>query len=388
MTERQLQFRVGLFVIVAAVLAAGMIFQFGEFGAFWQRSLTISVHFDAAPGVQAGGPVEMNGVSIGTVRDVEIDTRRGGALVMVDLDTRFRIRRDARPRLIRSLLGDTTVEFTAGHKGRPVRSGDVLEGLPLVDPMRVVERLDDQLRTTMSSFDATSQQWRRVAVNLNGLMETRHEDLDRAIRDSALALNQFSRTMQSADALFSSANKVLGDPRQQQNLKRSLEALPRLVGETEATFVAVRKTVLTVNTNLEQLQGVTAPLARRGDSIVTRLDKTLGNLELLSTDLARFSRAVNRPDGSLNQLANDPRLYRNLNDSATSLAVLLRNLQPVIRDLRVFSDKIAAHPELLGVKGVLRGSAGVKQPPQSPQPPRKLAPAGGVKPANGSTRNR
>jgi len=387
MTERQLQFRVGLFVIVATVLAAAMVFQFGEFGAFWQRSLTVSVHFEAAPGVRSGGPVEMSGVPIGTVRDVEIDTTRGGALVVIDLDTRFPIRRDARPRLIRSLLGDTTVEFTAGRKGRPVRSGDVLEGLPLVDPMRVVEQLDEQLRTTMSSFDATSRQWRRVAVNLNGLMETRHEDLDRAIRDSAVALAQFSRTMQSADALFSNANKVLGDPRQQQNLRRSLEALPRLVGETEATFAAVRKTVLTVNTNLEQLQGVTGPLARRGDSIVTRLDKTLGNLELLTTDLARFSRTVNRPDGSLNQLANDPRLYRNLNDSATSLAILLRNLEPVIRDLRVFSDKIAAHPELLGIKGALRGSAGVKQSPQPPQKT-KVTPAGATGPAGGPTRNR
>ena len=33
MTERQLQFRVGLVVIIAGVCAAVMIFQFGEFGA-------------------------------------------------------------------------------------------------------------------------------------------------------------------------------------------------------------------------------------------------------------------------------------------------------------------------------------------------------------------
>jgi len=120
-----------------------------------------------------------------------------------------------------------------------------------------------------------------------------------------------------------------------------------------------------VNSNLENLQGVTDPLSRRGGSIVGRLDTTLGNLESLTGDLARFSKTVNTPEGSLNRLARDPTLYRNLNDSATSLVVLLKNLEPVIRDLRVFSDKVARHPELLGVGGALKGSAGVKEVPRS-----------------------
>ena len=171
--------------------------------------------------------------------------------------------------------------------------------------------------------------------------------------------------MATANDLFANANQVLGDPRQQQNLKRSLEALPRLVGETESTLRAVRTTVLTVNGNLENLQGVTDPLARRGGSIVGRLDKTLGNLETLTGDLSRFSRTVNTPEGSLNRLARDPTLYRNLNDSAASLSVLLKNIEPVVRDLRIFSDKVARHPELLGVRGALKGSAGVKEVPRS-----------------------
>ncbi|MDP7277781.1 MAG: MlaD family protein [Planctomycetaceae bacterium] len=364
MTERQLQFRVGIFVIIAAVSAAMMIFQFGEFGAFWQRPITVVVHFSSAPGVQPGGPVEMNGIPIGTVRDIGIDRRRGGARVRVDLLPRFQVRSDARPRLIRSLFGDTTIEFTLGRQGRTLRDGDVLEGLPPVDPMNVVARLDEQLRTTMASFERTSVQWGRVAENINGLVDNRRGDLERAIGESAVALAQFSKTMTSANALFANANQVLGDPRQQHNLRQSLDALPRLVGETEATIKAVRRTVLTVNTNLVQLQGVTAPLARRGDSIVARIDATLGNLESLTADLGRFSRVINTPSGSLSRLARDPALYRNLNESSGSLALLLKNLQPVIRDLRIFSDKVARHPELLGVQGALRGSAGVKEPPR------------------------
>ena len=40
MTERQLQFRVGLVVVLAGVCAVVMILQFGEFGAFWRKPVT------------------------------------------------------------------------------------------------------------------------------------------------------------------------------------------------------------------------------------------------------------------------------------------------------------------------------------------------------------
>ena len=365
MSERQLQFRVGVVVILSGVCAAVMILQFGEFGSFWRKPLTVAIHFPTAAGVQPGGPVEMNGVAIGTVREVSIDRKRDGTRVIVDLEPRFGIRTGARPRLVRSLFGDTTVEFTLGGSGRPLRSGDRLKGDPSLDPMQLVSRLDEQLRITMASLESTSRQWSDVAENINGLVGGRRGELEGAIIKSADALEQFSRTMSTANDLFSNANDVLGDPRQKQNLRNSLDALPRLVGETELTLRAVRKTVLTVNSNLENLQGVTDPLARHGGSIVGRLDTTLGNIESLTGDLSRFSKTVNTPEGSLNRLARDPTLYRNLNDSATSLVVLLKNLEPVIRDLRVFSDKVARHPELLGVGGALKGSAGVKEAPRS-----------------------
>ena len=363
MTDRQLQFRVGLFVIVATVIAAAMVFEFGEFKVFWERPVTVTLRFSSAPGVQPGGPVEMHGVSIGTVRGVAFDADRGGVLVTVDLRPRFRLRTDAHPRLVRSLLGDTTIEFTPGTSSRPLVSGSVLAGDAGVDPLAIVGRLDEQVRLTLLSLEQTSQQWSRVAENINGLVETDHGDLHRVIDNSADALAEFTRTMKAANDLFAVANTVLGEPGGRQRLRRSLDALPQLVSETEATIGVVRQTVLSVNRNLKHLEGITEPLARRGPSIVNRLDRTLGNLELLSGDLSRFSRTINQPGGSLNRLASDPKLYLNLSDSASTLAILLKNLEPVVRDLRVFSDKIAAHPELLGIRGALRGSAGVKNPP-------------------------
>ncbi|MEZ5949624.1 MAG: hypothetical protein R3C12_10490 [Planctomycetaceae bacterium] len=61
--------------------------------------------------------------------------------------------------------------------------------------------------------------------------------------------------------------------------------------------------------------------------------------------------------------AQDPQLYRNLQLSSASLAALLSNLEPIMQDMRVFSDKVARHPELLGVSGYMKGSSGLKELP-------------------------
>ncbi len=37
-----------------------------------------------------------------------------------------------------------------------------------------------------------------------------------------------------------------------------------------------------------------------------------------------------------------------------------KNLEPILRDLRQFSDKVARNPELLGVGGAVRPSNGLK----------------------------
>jgi phospholipid/cholesterol/gamma-HCH transport system substrate-binding protein len=80
----------------------------------------------------------------------------------------------------------------------------------------------------------------------------------------------------------------------------------------------------------------------------------------LMSELNRFAKLVNTKEGSLQKFASDPSLYDNLDRSSQSLSVLLRNVEPVLRDLREFSDKVARNPELLGVGGAVRPSAGLK----------------------------
>ena len=363
MTERQLQFRVGVFVLAAATVAGVMVFQFGELRTLWERHYTVAIHFETAPSVQPSTPVRRNGVSIGRVREVVFDEEQGGVTVLVDVRAQYRLRRDAQPRLVRSLLGDASIAVTPGRSHDYLPDGGKLVGEPPVDPIEIIDRLENKMTMTLESFHATSREWQNVGRNLNSLMGTNQGQLNVVIERTAEALSQFTATMQNANAALAHANKVLGDPKHQENLKRTLSALPELVDETRQTIMTVRLAAKNVDRNLNNLNEVTLPLAKQSRSMVSKLDSTLGNLETVSAELSQFSRLLKREEGSLQKFVNDPELYRNLNRSASSLAVLLKNIEPIVADLRIFSDKIARHPEMIGVRGALTRSSGLKDPP-------------------------
>ena len=69
----------------------------------------------------------------------------------------------------------------------------------------------------------------------------------------------------------------------------------------------------------------------------------------------RFTRALNTSEGSLGQLINNPELYKNLNQAILNINCLTRELQPVVRDARVLTDKLARHPGAIVTDAVSPG---------------------------------
>ncbi|VAX38499.1 hypothetical protein MNBD_PLANCTO02-164 [hydrothermal vent metagenome] len=370
MTERQLQARVGMFTIVAMVLVAIMVFQFGSLKNVFHPRYEIAIHFTEAPGLFPSTPVRMNGITIGSVKEVTLDNEHGGVLVIVEIDEKYRLRTDSTPSLRRTILGDSSIEFTPGVEKEFVIAGTRLHGLAPTNPMDIVNRLEKQVNKSVTSFEETSAEWKKVGVNINHLMFTNRDDIELAIQKSVKSLDQFSQVMQNTNKVLQNADLVLGDKENQANLKRTLAAMPKMVEETQQTIAAVRQTVIAVqgavekaDQNLENLQKVTEPLGKRTTSIVVNLDATMTNLKQLSGELNDYVKLVKNKDGSLNRMIEDPELYNNLNRSAAALNVLLKNIEPIMKDAQVFSDKIARHPELMGVSGAMKGSSGLKNEP-------------------------
>ena len=389
MSERQIQFQVGLFVIAAFAVGTLLIVQFGDLQRYWRETYLVAAHFQEASGVRAGTPVRLHGIAIGAVREVRIDDKEGGVLVVLEIDARRQLRADSDCALAVSLFGDSVVEFSGGKSHKRIAPNDCIEGRPAANPIEIVQRMEVNVVETLSTFKATSKQWEEVGQNLNKLMETKQGSLDEVVERAALALNEFTKTMRTADATLSSAKMILGDPKVQTDLKRTMSALPDMVDDTRKvveevrrTIAATRGTIGKIDENLDNLKAATSPLARRSDVMVSQIEHSLKEFDGLVTELNTFSRMVNNKDGALQRFVADPALYENLNRSANAMTVVLENLKPALRDLRVFADKVARHPEILGVSGALHISSGLKEP--------VIEQTGGVnhpRPFNGPTAN-
>jgi phospholipid/cholesterol/gamma-HCH transport system substrate-binding protein len=366
-TERQLQFRIGLLVLIALGIGGWLVYEFGDLRQFTQKRYAFSIHFESAAGLYPTAPVTFSGLTVGSVGQIQLDERRGGVTVGGTVREGVLIPADSRAVIVRSILGETAIDITAGPGRDVVKAGSKLNGQLAVDPLEMVQRMEGRAIEVLDAVTATSREWQLVAKNLNGLMETNRGGLDQVVERASESLHQFTITMNNVNDLLKSANKVVGDPEAQQALHDTLVAMPRLVNETQRTIAETRGAVAStrlvldnVNKNLVNLTQVTEPVGKRGEQMVAKLDSSLTSLDQLMGELNRFARLVNTKDGSLQKFASDPSLYDNLDRSSQSLAVLLRNVEPVLKDLREFSDKVARNPELLGVGGAVRPSAGLK----------------------------
>jgi phospholipid/cholesterol/gamma-HCH transport system substrate-binding protein len=75
MNERVMQFRIGMFAIVAGLVLTMLIIWFGESPALLRDQVYVVVHFMEAPGVSEGIPVRKSGIRVGEVSSIAFDER-------------------------------------------------------------------------------------------------------------------------------------------------------------------------------------------------------------------------------------------------------------------------------------------------------------------------
>ena len=77
MNERVMQFRIGMFVIVAGLVLTMMIIWFGESPTLFRNHAYVKVRYSEAPGVAEGITVRKSGLRIGEVLSIDLDDRPG-----------------------------------------------------------------------------------------------------------------------------------------------------------------------------------------------------------------------------------------------------------------------------------------------------------------------
>lgn len=357
--ERRLQFQVGLVVLIALAIGTALVIRFGDLQKDLQQRYIVSVHLETAGGLYQGAPALMSGLPIGFVSQIRFGDD-GGVIADLGIRPNIKIKADSLPMVTRSLLGEAAIEFLPGRSEELLVDGSEIAGQGASDPLAAIQRLESRAVTLLDSLAVTTNEWQKVGANVNNLMTTNRGNVDQVIEEAAESLHALTQTLQNANRMIASANQVLGNPTTQQSLSETINGLPMLVEDTRRTIVGSRMAIEGVHRNMVNLAQITEPIGQRGEAMVGKLDSSLSNLEQLLSELNRFTQIVNKPNGTLQKFAADPTLYDNLNRSSQSLATILRNVEPLLKDFKEFSDKVARNPEVLGAGGVVRPSSGLR----------------------------
>ncbi|MGW8256949.1 MAG: MlaD family protein [Thermoguttaceae bacterium] len=357
MNERVMQLRVGLMVLATLLILGILMVMFGELPTIIHGEYTLYVTFDQAPGVNDGTPVRKSGILIGRVTKVRFSDDDTKVEVTVAIQDQYRLHRNERCRVQANILGDASLVFIRmpGERssGELLKNGDRIKGLFAAEPTQMIANIQQKFDSTISSVQDTSHELGTASKRLTITLETLNKMLEENRKGIKTAVDQ-------ANEIMHSTRNVIGDKETQKQLRTAMKQMPEMIKDAHDAVLKMRDTATVLDRNLRNIEGFTRPLGERGESLIGNLDRGTEKLDKLVSEMLKFSQALNSSEGTVGQLVNNPELYRRMNRAAKNIEQLSRQLQPIVSDARVFSDKIARHPEVLGVRGAVQKSIGIK----------------------------
>lgn len=367
MDERVVQFRVGVMVFATLIIVLILLVMLGETPELAKRILqpteTVRLWFPEARGIRKDSLVRRQGILIGRVTKVEFAgqepeleppkgldqaTYDSGVVVTTALQSdKLPYEHDVCT-IETDLLGKPSLHFVRAEDmpatTNRLDTNKVHRGQIALDPLDSLSAVTKTLAEVTPGINNASQALETAAKDVSGLVIANQF----AVRDAVIQANQ---TLGSIATLAEDASDLIGDRQTQDKLKAALKELPDTLNQ-------MRTTLKKAQDRLDEMQAFTEELG--SDEMIRRLEGGSKDLEELLENLAVFSAKLRDPQGSLGLLLRDRRLYDHLDSTAENIDDLSRQLKPILNDVRVFTDKIARHPERLGARGALQRYPGVK----------------------------
>ncbi len=347
--ESKRNLRVGLLAITGLALVAVTILMVGSRKQLFIRHTRFHTSFQNVTGLETGGPVKLNGVTVGFIERIDLpaDPSEERIRVRFTVDARYmeRIRIDSEAS-IRSmgLLGDRYIEITSGsHQADSILEGGLVPG---TDPAE------------LSTFVATGED---LLENLIAISATLRNILTRVDAGEGL-LGELTRTPQSGIHLSESLTETLSALSSiLSRVDRGEGLIGRLVSESSGSgdlideLTATSRSLHRITTQfaidmerhdtayaallrspeggdqihevLEALTNAAGAIAAVADEMATgqgtlpRLmqdkefaDDFLNDLHGLVESLHSAADKLDRGDGTMGAFINDPQLYMDLED--------------------------------------------------------------------------
>ncbi|MFH1093618.1 MAG: MlaD family protein [Candidatus Omnitrophota bacterium] len=178
-----IEFKVGIFVVIAIIILSMIVFQIGGINIFNTNIYKLNVIFDFVNGVSKDAPVHVAGVAVGDVKDVEISYNKEKKKTQVQLHlvikNNVKIPKDSVAYInTLGILGEKYVEIVPGEdRDNFLRDEDFIIGNNPVQLEKLTESLVDVIgdQTVRDSLKESFYNMRVATENLRQTTETLNE---------------------------------------------------------------------------------------------------------------------------------------------------------------------------------------------------------------------
>ncbi|RMF62583.1 MAG: MCE family protein [Bacteroidetes bacterium] len=289
------EFKVGLSILLAAIIFILGVRFFEDLPLF-RGTTTLETAFENASGLIAGNTVRVNGVTVGSVDDVQLDPATNQVRVRFHVKNDIKVPEGSRTRI-------------SGFDALNVVRMDLLLGPPENPPIPDGGFVPSETET----------------------------DLLGTLTDRAPALvDRVDSVLVGLTATLDGTQSLLNDPGS--DLRQTLSALRTSLGTLNTFLRTEQGRVRQVLENTETLTaGLNEVVSEQGDSlgvvvqhlnqVLARLDRNLATFETTTATLDEMLARLNRGEGTLGRLLVDDALYVKLDTTLTNLNNLLAEFQ-------------------------------------------------------------
>ena len=299
------QLRVGITVIIAAMVLAILIFLMTGSGGFLTPKIQIFAYFDDAQGIRVGAPVNLQGVPIGNVTDVRV-VNHGNTPVQVRMRIVKRmaaeIPTDATAALTQAgVLGETFVNIdrTQAKSRQAIHDGSELA-------IKDNPNFQDVIRTTQGSLQNVDVLIRRID-RIVTFIESGQGSIGKLIYDQELynRLNSTLTEVQGMVNMIASGKGSIG----------KLIASDELYNKANASVDKLNKII----DDIQAGQGTVGKLLK-DPSLYNNANQTISKANSLMDD-------INQGNGAIGKMAKDEQFAAKLDNTITKLSLILNDMQ-------------------------------------------------------------
>jgi len=299
------QLKVGVIVLIATIVLITLLFLMTSSSGLgiFSRKILVTTYFENSAGLKEGAAVNLQGVTVGVVKDLVITNDPARKLtpvkVTMKLDDKYikDLHRDSKAALSTvGVLGDTVIDINSQYAvGPELQNGDELKTLETPNLQDVVKASQG----TIESLNVILAKMNTIVDNLQsgkGSVGQLINNPDLYNKANA-AVDQIAQLTAKLNNGQGTVGKLMNDP-----------ALYNRLNDTMTR-------VDTIATNLQQGQGSAGKLLT-DQTLYNNLNATIANANQLLAD-------ANAGKGALGLLAKDPKFREQLQDTLTQINSLV-----------------------------------------------------------------